>query len=183
MHIQKMGQTALIAVLIFIGPALAFSQVDEGIEDVYLTADAFLAEAFDGEIPAPQKFWVTKAYKAEINQILGRDLGVLRVAFWRRGDRTAWILEEIGKVKPITTGLVVDGGTLARLAVLIYRESRGWEVRHDFFTDQFRGARLVEPYKLDRPIDGISGATLSVRALTRLAQLALYLHSAVVAQP
>ena len=30
--------------------------------------------------------------------------------------------------------------------------------------------------ELDRTIDGISGATLSTRALTKLARLALYLH-------
>ena len=149
------------------------------IEDVYLTPEAFLAAAFDGAPPEPKKFWVTKAYKTDIREILDRDLGVLRVAYWRRGDRTAWILEEIGKVKPITTGLVVDDGALARIAVLVYRESRGWEVRHDFFTDQFRGARLTARHKLDRPIDGISGATLSVRALTKLARLAIYLHTAV----
>ncbi len=178
-----MRQHFLFAVLIWVVPVHGLAQVDEGIEDVYLAPDAFLAEAFDGEVPETRKFWVTKAYKSQINQILGRDLGVLRVAFWRRGERTAWILEEIGKVKPITAGLVVDSGELARLAVLIYRESRGWEVRHDFFTDQFRGARLSDGDKLDRPIDGISGATLSVRALTRLARLALYLHDAASADP
>jgi hypothetical protein len=61
--------------------------------------------------------------------------------------------------------------------VLIFRESRGWEVRHDFFTDQFKGVTLNDDRELDLPIDNISGATLSVRALTRLARLALYLHN------
>jgi hypothetical protein len=161
--------------------ALADNDADEGIEDVYLTPDTFLAAAFDGDIPSPEKFWVTKRHKPEIKEILGHPLGALRVTYWRRGTKTAWILEEIGKVKPITTGLVIKDGALARVAVLVYRESRGWEVRHDFFTNQFKGARLTGSNELDRSIDGISGATLSVRALTKLAALALYLHRATVA--
>lgn len=59
----------------------------------------------------------------------------------------------------------------------MFRESRGFEVRYPFFTDQFRGARLREGLDLDREIDGISGATLSVRALTKLARLALLLRA------
>ena len=65
--------------------------------------------------------------------------------------------------------------------VLVFRESRGWEVRHPFFTDQFRDAGLTGELALDRNIDGISGATLSVRALSRLARLALYLHTVIPA--
>ncbi len=86
-------------------------------------------------------------------------------------------------MKPITTGLAVDDGAIERIRVLVYRESRGWEVRYDFFTAQFIGARLDGDARLDRRIDGISGATLSVRALTNLARLALYLHHAVIRGP
>ena len=60
--------------------------------------------------------------------------------------------------------------------VLIFRESRGWEVRYPFFTDQFKGATLVTDNNLDRKIDGITGATLSVNALTKLGRIALLLH-------
>jgi len=101
------------------------------------------------------------------------------VRYWSRDERTAWILEEIGKTEPITTGIVVDKGAIARISVLIYRESRGWEVRYPFFTDQFKGATLNSTHELDRNIDGISGATLSVRALTRLARVALLLDAKV----
>ena len=70
-----------------------------------------------------------------------------------------------------------------RVKVLVYRESRGWEVRHDFFTTQFTGATLQANERLDRPIDGISGATLSVRAVTRLTEIALLLHRHVTQAP
>jgi len=142
----------------------------------YQEPAAFLAETFADDVPAPRKLWVTGSLRDRVRDALGHDLGVLRVRYWKRDDRSAWILEEIGKERPITTGLVVDGGRLDRIRVLIYRESRGWEVRHPWFTAQFQGARLTTEDRLDRHIDGISGATLSVNALTRLARVALLLH-------
>jgi hypothetical protein len=65
------------------------------------------------------------------------------------------------------------------MQVLIYRESYGWEVRYPFFTDQFTGLQLDDDLHLTDSIDGISGATLSVNALTKLSRLALYLHNEV----
>ena len=59
---------------------------------------------------------------------------------------------------------------------MIFRESRGWEVSYPFFTEQFQGIILTPEYELEQPIDGITGATLSVRALEKLARLSLYLH-------
>lgn len=177
---MRAGAIALmLAAFAWLAPAPA--QAAEGDEDVYLAPEAFLAEAFGGDVPAPRKLWITRDLKPAVADIMGHDLGALRVSYWARGRRTAWILEEIGKVHPITTGLVVDDGRIATIRVLIYRESRGWEVRYPFFTDQFLGARLEGDLGLDRGIDGISGATLSVNALTRLARLALYLHGRVMA--
>ncbi|HJP35231.1 MAG TPA: FMN-binding protein [Gammaproteobacteria bacterium] len=144
--------------------------------DVYLEPSRFLAQSFEDRIPDANRLWVTKPIGAKIRNIMGHDLGLLRIRYWRRGERTAWILEEIGKEQPITTGFVVDGGKLTDVHILIYRESRGWEVRHPAFTDQFRGAALSDHFLLDRRIDGITGATMSVDAVIRLARLALLLH-------
>ena len=148
-------------------------------ENVYQEPQAFVANAFDGDIPEPSVLWMSGETRDTVEAILGHSYANLRVRYWQQDDRTAWILEEIGKKKPITTGLVVNSGKLARIKVLIYRESRGWEVREEFFTNQFKGATLTANHRLDRNIDGISGATLSVRALTKLARVALYLHDAV----
>lgn len=144
--------------------------------DVYLEPADFIAQTFAGSVPEASRLWITKPIKAEIREIMGRDLGRLRIRYWRRDARTAWILEEIGKEQPITTGFVIETGKLTGVQVLIYRESRGWEVRYPAFTDQFKGATLTDNFLLDRRIDGITGATMSVHALTRLARLALLLH-------
>lgn len=144
--------------------------------EVYQSPEAFLSEVFVGNIPAPEVLWLTGTVRATVKQILGHDPSQLRVRYWYHGARSAWILDEIGKEQPITTGIVIAAGRIERIRVLVFRESRGWEVRHNFFTKQFLHRGLTDDRKLDGPIDGISGATLSVRALTKLARLALYLH-------
>lgn len=146
------------------------------VGEVYQSPEAFLAETFDGDVPEASTIWLDNVLRERAADILAHPYGALRVRYWRRGERTAWILEEIGKEKPITTGLVVDGGRIERVKILVFRESRGWEVRYPSFTSQFDGAVLEDGLKLDRHIDGISGATLSVRAVKKLAALALMFH-------
>jgi hypothetical protein len=143
----------------------------------YQTPEEFLGEAFAGAPPEPQVVWLTGARRDVTEEILGHRYPTLRVRYWRVGQRSAWILDEVGKDQPITTGVIIDNGLIERIKVLVFRESRGWEVRHPFFTDQFKGAGLNGEQELDRHIDGISGATLSVRAMQKVARLALYLDS------
>ena len=145
-------------------------------QGVYQEPRVFLDEVFSGEVPPPKLLWVTNDLRPAIREILGHDLNVLRIRYWSRDGISAWILEEVGKEEPITTGIVVRDNRIERIKVLIFRESRGWEVRYPFFTDQFDGAGLADRWQLDRSIDGVSGATLSVTALTKLARLALFLH-------
>ncbi len=144
--------------------------------EVYQSPEDFLNEVFAGDVPAPEALWLTGEVRNTAKEILGHEPPQLRMRYWHSGARSAWVLDEIGKEKPITTGIVIDAGRIERIRVLIFRESRGWEVRHDFFTDQFIRRGLAADHRLDGSIDGISGATLSVRALTSLARLALYLH-------
>jgi len=139
---------------------------------VYQQPSAFLNEVFNYQPPKARMIWLTRARRLEISKILGHKLNRLRIRYWKRNQRTAWILEEIGKEKPITTGIVINKGRIELMKVLIFRESRGWEVRYPFFTNQFKGNSLNN----FSHIDGISGATLSVRALKKLAKLSLYLH-------
>jgi len=141
----------------------------------YQAPDDFVREVFAGKMPAAKSVWITDAMQPEIGRILGHPFAQRRVRYWQESGRSAWVLEEIGKEEPITTGIVVNAGKIEQVRVLVYRESRGDEVRYPRFTGQFTGAGLKSHQELDRGIDVISGATLSVNALTRLARLALYL--------
>jgi len=148
-------------------------------EGVYQKPADFVKESFSASPPKSSVLWITKSLKPDIYKIMGHDLGALRVRYWAKDGKTVWILNEIGKKHPITVGLVVKENKIQRLKVLIFRESRGWEVRHPFFTDQFKQIGITAEYKLERSIDGISGATLSVTALKKLARLAIYFHQQV----
>ena len=167
-------KTILFLLLI---PASIFNIVQAADDHVYQKPDAFINEVFDGNPPQPDKLWIKKDLKEQVKAILGHDLGVLRVRYWKQAGRTAWILEEIGKEQPITTGIVVANGVIETVRILIFRESRGWEVRYPFFTDQFNAVTLDQNRRLSKHIDGISGATLSVHAVTKLARLALLLDN------
>ena len=145
-------------------------------EQIFLTPRDFLAETFEGEIPKPRVLWVKGELKVAIAKILGHKPVGLRIRYWGRGSRTAWILEEIGKYMPITAAFVVERGQIRRVSVLVYRESIGWEIRYPFFTEQFLGVSLSADRRLSRSPDNISGATLSTEAMSRMGKLALYLH-------
>lgn len=145
----------------------------------YLDAATFLAEAFDGEPPEASMVWLTGDKGDTVKDILGHSPESLRIRYWRDEERTAWILNEIGREKPITAGFVIEKGRMISARVLAFRESRGWEIRHEFFTRQFDDAGIDSDTRLDRNIDNISGATMSVSAMQRMARVALYLDSKV----
>lgn len=142
----------------------------------YLPANSYLASAFPAGVPAPRTLWIGGELRKDMEDILGNAFPALRVRYWYNGTTSAWILDQVGKEQPITIGVTVSDNAIEAVHILEYRESRGWEVRYPFFTDQFRGVHLASGEGLDRRIDGITGATLSVRAVTRVAQVALLLH-------
>lgn len=158
--------TALRTLLLFMLalPAWAADQQEE--------IDRFLTDML-GKTPAAEMLWLTGDLRPAVRDILEHDYPAARVRYWRDSARTVWVLDEIGKEMPITVGIAINLGAVERVKVLVYRESRGWEVKNPAFTAQYSGAKLDEGKRLDRHIDGISGATLSVRALSRLTRLAL----------
>jgi hypothetical protein len=145
----------------------------------YLSRDAFLGLAFAEQQPEMKTLWITEETRVAAKAAVGWAPSALRLRYWQAGSRTAWILEDIGKHKPITLGVVVAGNQIGRVEVLAFRESRGWEIRYPFFTSQFSGLRLADDGYLDKPVDGITGATLSVQATERMARLALWLNTQV----
>ena len=144
-------------------------------EQTYLAPEEFLSEAF-GATPPPSVLWITAEIQPDVEKILGHPPPRLRQRYWKVGAKTAWILEEIGKEEFITAGFVVTNDGIERARVLVYRESRGMEVRYPAFLKQFDGVQLADKQRLSKRIDGITGATLSVWAMERMARTALYFH-------
>ncbi|MEO6423535.1 MAG: FMN-binding protein [Candidatus Nitrotoga sp.] len=160
--------TFFIAFLLMMLPCLA-----QSVEHVYQQPEDFIKELFKVK-PKVKLLTLTKDMQTEVSSILGHAPRKLRQRYWSEDARTLWILEEIGKVDPITAGFVVKNGRIEQAKVLIYREHRGMEVRFPAFLKQFTGASLSNGNSLDRKIDGITGATLSVHAMERMARTALY---------
>lgn len=145
--------------------------------ETYQTPKQFITKAFSGEYPKAKVVWLSAEDKVIIENIMSRQIHLLRVRYWQLNNETVWIIDEIGKEKPITIGVHINQNQISELKVLAYRESRGDEVRHDFFTKQFKNAFLKKENMLSQQIDGITGATMSVRALTKVARLSLWLHN------
>jgi len=151
---------------------------------MYMVTEEFLGIAFSGDEPVTKTLWITDELRGPIEEILGHSFNALRVRYWESGNRTAWIIDEIGKEKPITIGVLIQAQVVDMVRVLEFREIRGWEIRYPFFTDQFNGARFINSREsrnqmLNRQVDGITGATLSVGAVTRVVKVVLYLSEQV----
>ena len=168
-RIQRRNMLLLLIMLLMV----AFSVSARG---VYQTDDAFLSETFDGNVPKSSVIRIKGDLRKTVADILSHKYSGMRIRYWQQNERSAWILNEIGKEQPITFGVVIDAGKVAHVKVLAFRESRGREIRYPAFTQQFSNAALVG-LELDRHIDGVSGATLSVWAMTAVTRLALYLDT------
>ena len=149
---------------------------------VYMSSKDFVQSAFKGDERTLKVVRLTPKAQIKIKQISGQRYPAKRIRYWRYGKRSAWIIEQVGKTEPITVGVVVEQGKIVDVQILVFRESRGSEVRHSFFTDQFSGLNLRRGLELSGDVDGITGATMSVSAMKKMARLAIFLHQSVIAK-
>jgi hypothetical protein len=161
---------------------VALAGFTSGAFGFYTTEAKSLAEKFAKQVfqspPPIQYLWVTPPYKEIVKQTLGHPYPKVRIPYWHKDNRYLWVLEEIGKDLPITTAIVVKvvngQPQVESIRILKFRESRGWQVKLPSFTQQFKQAKLNQD-QITPNIDSISGATLSVNAVKKLAKLALKL--------
>ena len=79
----------------------------------------------------------------------------------------ARVLDVRGKDQPITLLVATDTAIRLRdIDVLVYREPYGGEVAYESWRRQFRGRGPGDSLTVGRDIRGISGATISVNAVT-----------------
>ena len=92
---------------------------------------------------------------------------VLRVS---RGDSLLGFVQVgdvPGKDQPITLLVAIDpADNLKDVDILVYREPYGGEVAYESWRRQFRGKTVTDSLRVGREIRGISGATISVHAVT-----------------
>lgn len=114
---------------------------------------------------------------ASLERVFGRELQVdsivpdsAVVIRARRGELLlgyAVVRNAMGKDQPITYLVAVDSSlALLDVDILVYRESYGGEVAYEPWRRQFRGRRPGDALEVGRGVRGISGATISVNAVT-----------------
>lgn len=82
-------------------------------------------------------------------------------------DGYALVQNTIGKHKPMTYMVGIDSkGQVSDIELLIFRESRGSEIRQKRFNAQYEGKTVNDPVRINKDIINISGATMSVRSMS-----------------
>ena len=82
-------------------------------------------------------------------------------------DGYVLVQNTIGKHKPMTYMVGVDSrGHVSDVELLVFRESRGSEIRRKRFNAQYEGKTVLDPVRINKDIINISGATMSVRSMS-----------------
>lgn len=85
------------------------------------------------------------------------------------GKHAGWFIVDdvVGKHEYITYAVAISlEGVVQGIEILSYRETHGGQVRQADWREHFEGKTLADPFKLNKDIPNISGATLSCRNLT-----------------
>jgi hypothetical protein len=110
-------------------------------------------------------------------ETLGYDYPAAQVEFWRGAAFRLWDVVSRGHHGLIKARFEVRDGRIINAEILESLEQRGRSVKSARFMAQFRQAGLTKSGKLDRQVDGITGATSSTRAVKDAAVLALKLDA------
>lgn len=80
----------------------------------------------------------------------------------------AFLDHVLGKVRPITFLVILDKeGVIKKTAIVKYREDYGGMVKEKRWNKQFIGFSEISNFAVGEEIDGISGATISVKSVTK----------------
>ena len=144
-----------------------------GQEDVYLTPEEAAKLMFpDSDHIRDEVITLSPEQKKLIQERIGWNFPETSFDFFigeTKGKIDGWALIQntIGKHKPMTYMVGVDPqGEVLNVEVLVYRESRGSEVRKKRFNYQYQGKTPYHPIRINRDIINISGATMSVRSMS-----------------
>ncbi len=70
---------------------------------------------------------------------------------------------------------ITPEGKVFTVEILVYRESKGSEVRRKRFNAQYEGKTSLDPIRINKDIINVTGATMSVRSVSAGVKRALVL--------
>ena len=153
--------------------ALSVTQSVASDADADLATDVFVQKQLGEATPAPSVLKVQGDDANMATQLLGSPYPSATAHYWRRGGRSLWILEARGKTHVFTTGFVVEDKKIVATEIIAYHGARGRGVLSKRFTRQFLGLNLKKGNRLSKRVHGITGATISSKAMINTARLAL----------
>ena len=153
-----------------------------GSISVYLTEEQALKILFpNSQTVQAEELRLTPEQKARIQERIGwkfpeESFRTFKAETNGVVDGYAVLQETIGKHRPITylVGITPDG-KVSDVEILVYRESRGSEIRKKRFNAQYEGKTVEDPIWINKDIINITGATMSVRSVNAGVKRALVL--------
>lgn len=154
-----------------------------GIKAVQIKADANAFELTEGLRKVEKKLSLSKEEVKKASQLLKEKVDKDYTYYEIQTEKGtvisyAFIQNAIGKHQPITFLVKVDpDGSIQSVSVLKYRESIGGEIQNPVFLSKFKKKTLLDAFQIRKDVDGITGATLSVRATIVVSKRSLYLYN------
>ena len=152
-----------------------------------LTQEAALQQAFPGLQPERKVHALSGEQHARIKELTGdkvEDSAVFAYEAYREGKLEGTAYFDAHRIHTLTETLMIvvnPDGTLRTITVLAFNEPPKY-MAPEGWMQQFAGKTPSKDLKLKREIDGISGATLTARAVTKAARRVLAIHR-VLSQP
>lgn len=150
-------------------------------------SEKFIKENFSSsvEIKFIGKVNIEKDIKKKVEKKAKQKFFTDHFFLWKISNSTNTsyaVLDHVwGKVKPITYVVILDSfGKVKNSKVIKYREGYGGEVKSPLWLNQFNNKSNKSTFILGKDIDGISGATISVKSMIkgieRIVNLSPYLE-------
>ena len=127
------------------------------------------------------KFKIPKKVKKQIQNQIKQKFYRDQIYYWsiKIDDQTHYALMDntLGKTMPITFLVIFnENQEVIHSAIIKYREGYGGEISGKKWLAQFIGMKQDSLYKHEKEIDGITGATISVKSFTKgISKLSLLL--------
>src|SRR5262245_24388307 len=161
--LQGSGAWAAASLPVFAQQQRVYLSEEQALKAVFPTSDHVAAE--QKTLSAEQQAAIEGKLHAHLDSAAQR---VWKAETAGRLDGYAMVVDEVGRDQAITFIVGVDPALKVRkVALMVFRETRGAEVEDPRFTNQFKGKSARDALQVGSDIIGISGATLSSRAFCR----------------
>jgi len=109
---------------------------------------------------------------------LGYTYPSTEILYYTTATSRVWTIMTRGRHGIVTSQFEIGDGAIRNIRVLSSKEQRGRQIKSQRFLRQFEGVSLSARNALNKRVDGITGATISSKAVNDAALLALKLDAA-----